>query len=354
MLSTAVVVPPAGAATVALTGHFADLALEARPEDLSPPPDGSARIQVIAAAAGADRLDVSRTDGPVLAAGLAFGEVGNPVVLPAGPAVLRVDDGRGPVDVAADLAAGSIATVLALDHPEGGLTLRVVLDAAAPGVVPRGGVEAGGGSPPWLGWPAAALPLAVAALRGRRRFVGLTAAAVVAGLVPLPAAAVPATADRLRPVVVDTASTASALPTRVRVPAAAIDAPLGSVGLDPTGALDVPADGGTAGWYAHGPAPGAPGPAVLTGHVDGGGAPAVFGRLDRLRAGDAVFVDRADGTTVRFVVSRIARHPKQAFPTAAVYGPTARAELRLITCGGAFDRSTGSYLDNVVVWALPV
>jgi hypothetical protein len=265
-----------------------------------------------------------------------------------------VDDGREPVDVAADLAAGSIATVLALDRPEGGLTLRVVLDAVAPAVVPRGGVEAGGGGLPRLAWPAVALPFVLAAVRGRRRFVVLTAAAVVAGLVPAPAAAGPAAADRLRPVVVDTASTASALPTRLRVPAAAIDAPLGRVGLDPTGALDVPADGATAGWYAHGPAPGAPGPAVLTGHVDGRGAPAVFGRLHELRAGDAVFVDRADGSTVRFVVSGVARHPKQAFPTAAVYGPTARAEVRLITCGGAFDRATGSYLDNVIVWAVPV
>ena len=60
--------------------------------------------------------------------------------------------------------------------------------------------------------------------------------------------------------------------------------------------------------------------------------------------------DRTDGTTVRFTVTRRGRFPKDAFPTTEVYAPTPRAELRLITCGGAFDRSARSYLDNVVVY----
>jgi hypothetical protein len=352
-LSERILVPPGGAVTVALTGRFADLGLEPLSEDLSPPPAGSARVRVLAAAAGADRLDVSRADGPVLAAGLPFGGAGDPVAVPAGAAVLRVVDGRGSVDVPAELAAGSVATVLVLDRPEGGLTLRVVLDAASPAVVPRGGVEAGGGGVPWPGLAAAVLTLALGAVGGRRRFVVL-AAAVVAGLVPAPLT--PRTAPDIAPPVVLDAHAAEIQPSplRVRVPALGIDAPLAGVGLDATGALSVPGDGATAGWYADGPAPGAPGPAVLTGHVNGGGAPAVFARLDEVRSGDPVLVDRGDGTTLRFVVTRVERHPKTAFPTAAVYGPTTGAELRLITCGGAFDRAAGSYLDNVVVWARAV
>ncbi|WP_448640698.1 sortase domain-containing protein [Geodermatophilus sp. URMC 63] len=64
-----------------------------------------------------------------------------------------------------------------------------------------------------------------------------------------------------------------------------------------------------------------------------------------------MFVDRADGTTARFTVTEVERHPKDAFPTREVYGPTADAQLRLITCGGDFDRSARSYEDNVVVFA---
>ena len=54
---------------------------------------------------------------------------------------------------------------------------------------------------------------------------------------------------------------------------------------------------------------------------------------------------------MRFTVTRVARYAKGAFPTAEVYGPTPDAELRLITCGGAFDRAARSYRDNLVVYA---
>jgi LPXTG-site transpeptidase (sortase) family protein len=122
------------------------------------------------------------------------------------------------------------------------------------------------------------------------------------------------------------------------------------VGLDEGDALAPPAIG--AGWYADGPAPGETGPAVIAGHVDWAGSPAVFARLDEVGAGDEVLVDHADGTTSRFTVTRVQRYAKSDFPTAAVYGPTPGAELRLITCGGVFDRATGSYRDNVVVYAV--
>jgi hypothetical protein len=37
-----------------------------------------------------------------------------------------------------------------------------------------------------------------------------------------------------------------------------------------------------------------------------------------------------------------------------VYGATPAPELRLITCGGTFNYSTGSYLSNTVVYATEV
>ncbi|WP_245900025.1 class F sortase [Geodermatophilus normandii] len=140
-------------------------------------------------------------------------------------------------------------------------------------------------------------------------------------------------------------------PARLRVPAIGLDSGLVDLGLDATGALEAPADFATAGWYAGGPAPGDVGPAVLAGHVDSSRGPAVFARLRELTGGDEVLVDRADGSTVTFAVTRVERHPKDAFPTDAVYGPTGDAQLRLVTCGGDFDRAARSYEDNVVVFA---
>jgi LPXTG-site transpeptidase (sortase) family protein len=105
------------------------------------------------------------------------------------------------------------------------------------------------------------------------------------------------------------------------------------------------------GWWLDGPEPGERGPAVIAGHVDSYQGPAVFFRLTELGVGDRVFVDRADGTTAEFVAQRIEQHEKDAFPTEAVYGDTAEAQLRLITCGGDFSREDRRYLDNVIVYA---
>jgi hypothetical protein len=144
----------------------------------------------------------------------------------------------------------------------------------------------------------------------------------------------------------------AAEPLRVRIPSIGVDSPLARLGVDAGGALLPPSDFARAGWFAASPVPGEVGPSVIAGHVDSHDGPAVFFRLRDLVPGDAVLVDRADGTTVRFVVTGADRYPKDRFPTEEVYGPTPRAELRLITCGGVFDRSAGSYTDNVVVYAV--
>jgi sortase (surface protein transpeptidase) len=123
------------------------------------------------------------------------------------------------------------------------------------------------------------------------------------------------------------------------------------LGVDPDGALQVPPDAGTAGWFVHSPAPGETGPSVIAAHVDYDGVPGVFVRLHEVAPGDEIAVRRADGTEAVFEAYRVERYPKTAFPTQQVYGNTDGAELRLITCGGVFDRSTGNYRDNVVAYA---
>ena len=51
-------------------------------------------------------------------------------------------------------------------------------------------------------------------------------------------------------------------------------------------------------------------------------------------------------------MTAVDRYPKDRFPTEQVYGSTPLPELRLITCGGVFDRDARSYRDNVVVSAV--
>ena len=140
-------------------------------------------------------------------------------------------------------------------------------------------------------------------------------------------------------------------PTRLKVKAIGVDTALETLKLGPGGELDPPRDFAKAGWYAAGTAPGDRGPAVLAGHVDNQQGPAVFYRLRELTAGDRIQVVRG-GRTVSFTVTSTAWYPKNAFPTAQVYGPTPDRQLRLITCGGVFDHRLRSYKDNFVVYAV--
>ncbi|QTE30165.1 class F sortase [Pengzhenrongella sicca] len=122
-----------------------------------------------------------------------------------------------------------------------------------------------------------------------------------------------------------------------------------SVGAD--GVLPAPTDFATPGWYTGGPNPGQFGPAVIAGHVDGPGGPAVFYRLGELTPGAQVQVTRQDGSVATFTIDSVESYAKAEFPTSRVYGNTTnRAELRLITCGGAFDESTGHYVDNIIAF----
>lgn len=140
-------------------------------------------------------------------------------------------------------------------------------------------------------------------------------------------------------------------PQRLRIPSLGVDAPVGPVGQADDGTVEVPSRWEDVGWYEQGVRPGEAGPAVLLGHVDSKAGPAVFVRLPEVALGAVVEVVGEGGATSRFAVDRVESHPKTRFPTESVYLPSLRPELRLVTCGGAFDRSTGHYVDNIVVYA---
>jgi sortase (surface protein transpeptidase) len=143
-------------------------------------------------------------------------------------------------------------------------------------------------------------------------------------------------------------------PVRVEIPAIGVATRLQRLGRAGDGTIEVPHGPDkwdVAGWYKDGTRPGDPGSAVILGHVDSTSGPAVFYRLRELRRGDRVEVVRAGGSRVTFTVQRVEQYPKRRFPTSEVYYPTLEPMLRLVTCGGAFDRSTHHYIDNVIVFA---
>jgi hypothetical protein len=145
-------------------------------------------------------------------------------------------------------------------------------------------------------------------------------------------------------------------PARLEIPRIGVSTGLQRLGRAKDGTVGVPRGPrrwDTAGWYAGpgGTRPGDPGSAVILGHVDSRSGPAVFYRLRELRPGDRVEVVQAGGARARFTVDRVERYPKRRFPTDDVYYPTLTPRLRLVTCGGEFDRAAGSYRDNVIAFA---
>jgi len=149
---------------------------------------------------------------------------------------------------------------------------------------------------------------------------------------------------------VGAAHLASSVPVRLQIAAIGVDSTLMDLGLNDDGTMEVPPGAFPAGWYTGAPTPGELGPAIIAGHVDMKG-PGVFFDLHTLKTGDRVTVTRKDGTRPVFRVTRLQQFPKDNFPTKAVYGNIDHAGLRLITCGGTFNRRTGHYNDNIVAFA---
>jgi hypothetical protein len=143
-------------------------------------------------------------------------------------------------------------------------------------------------------------------------------------------------------------------PVSVDIPAIGVHSKLMHLGVNSDGTIQVPplrTRAGEAAWYKYSATPGAIGTSVIEGHVDNYQGPAVFFRLGALTPGDRVNVTLADGVTAVFRVTGVRQYAKSRFPAKTIYGAAGFAALHLITCGGAFDHSTGHYLSSTVVFA---
>ncbi len=143
-------------------------------------------------------------------------------------------------------------------------------------------------------------------------------------------------------------------PTRISIPALGVDSAIDPVGVEPNGEMEIPEDIRRIGWFKPGMIPGRNGTAVLSGHVDsrtqGRGA---FYRLRELGVDDTVTITHDDGEQRTWRVVARTSYGKDALPVEDIFVRSGEPRLALITCDGSFDASTRSYLDNVVVYAVP-
>ncbi len=140
-------------------------------------------------------------------------------------------------------------------------------------------------------------------------------------------------------------------PVEIKISAIGVDASVTTLGLNPDQTLEVPTDYSQVGWYTGSPTPGEIGPSVMVGHLDSAKAAAVFYKLKDIKLGDRIEIKREDGSIAVFEAESMELFSQDNFPTKKVYGPIDYAGLRLITCAGTFESSTGHYSDNLVVFA---
>lgn len=229
----------------------------------------------------------------------------------------------------------------------------------------------------WSKGRIAALAAGVALLAGGGSVLGLAVAAqrhapqptpAQAGAIPAPSpshrGASPAPGEARSPVSAATRGSpvqgpvlAQSPPVSISIPAIGVTSKLLYVGLNADGTIQVPPLNdppltNEAAWYKYSPAPGQVGPSIIEGHVDSASeGPSVFFRLGALKPGNLVDVTLADHQVAVFKVTAVRSYLKSQFPTNTVYGFTDYAALRLITCGGSFDESSGHYTSNVVAFA---
>ncbi|MFN2636928.1 MAG: class F sortase [Gemmatimonadaceae bacterium] len=172
-----------------------------------------------------------------------------------------------------------------------------------------------------------------------------------------PAAAPPVVTSSATPAPKAAKRQAVADPSRIQIPSIGVDSKLVELGLKENREMEVPpvptkpGQIGNAGWYTEGPKPGEVGGALIAGHVDNRFGPDVFARLKELRKGAEIVVTDADGKTHAFVVERKTQTAKDKLDTAAIWGENRVPALRLITCGGSFDKASGHYTANVTIFA---
>lgn len=151
----------------------------------------------------------------------------------------------------------------------------------------------------------------------------------------------------------DTARTANAqeYPVRIRIPALGVDAEVQHVGVNAKGNMAVPTNYTDTAWYENGPAPGDRGSAVIAGHVNNGlGLSGVFEHLKDLTVGDDIYIERADGEEVHFVVIGSRVYPYTDAPEEVIFNPSGSARLNLITCDGSWVQEDKTYDQRLVVF----
>ncbi|KZE63968.1 hypothetical protein AWM68_12720 [Fictibacillus phosphorivorans] len=140
------------------------------------------------------------------------------------------------------------------------------------------------------------------------------------------------------------------VPASIEIPALDVNTEIEKVGRLKNGQMGVPKGFDTVGWFSEGAKPGAPGNAVMAGHVDSKTGPAIFYKLEDLERGDEIIVKDNDKQTLTFVVTGKEKYDRKNAPVDKIFDYAYGSKLNLITCTGNFNRDEGTHEERLVVY----
>jgi LPXTG-site transpeptidase (sortase) family protein len=141
------------------------------------------------------------------------------------------------------------------------------------------------------------------------------------------------------------------LPKTLSIPSLNIETNIKHVGVTASGNMATPGNFSDVAWYKFGPAPGFTGSAVIAGHLDNALAiNGVFKNLNKLQAGDDVYIESNGGTKYHFKVTDVKTYPYNDAPTEQIFNSNDAARLNLVTCAGEWDKKLKTYTERLVVY----
>ena len=160
----------------------------------------------------------------------------------------------------------------------------------------------------------------------------------------------------LPPNAIDTYKVAPNLPRVIRIESINVTARVLRLGVTTDNSLDTPKNSNDAGWYEGSAKPGEAGAMIVNGHYSGLTQPGVFHKLEKLKAGAFITIEKGDGTVLKFAVKKVEKMPASKVPMdQLLVSPDPKAQsLNLITCSGTFDAKNETYDQRVVVQAVAV
>ncbi len=144
------------------------------------------------------------------------------------------------------------------------------------------------------------------------------------------------------------------MPRYIRIAKAGVNNRVVRVGVKSDNELRAPNNIHDVGWYENSSKPGQPGAALMDAHVHGPTKPGAFYNLKILNVGDEIEVERGDGSKLKYKVVATESVPYQQVDMAKMMRPYTNSKqgLNLITCGGAYNKTTKTYEQRTLVYAI--